>query len=605
MGDTIRASERGLQLIDIARRRKGWTKYSSPIWWDTAHTSKATLSRFLAGHRIERETFIEICAAVGIPNWQDIVDLSPEPIDPDLERDYRRATGESGTPTKTVSIGYSDRHPSQNIARQFYRAFRDAGYHPFLIGDDRQRGFTWTQTLDSALQQSDYLLLLLDREGAKSEMVTEVVQRAKESDRPPEILPICVDLPEIGFLNPDLQGHLQPIKPLDWSFSGDNRNVVREVFDSIAQSRSWRRSENDIAPIIDAGSTHSTPPLPTAAPELELPNGQVELVSQFYIPRPPMETRAMEFVTQPGALIRIKAPRQMGKTSLMARLLAHAERCGHRKVSLSFQLADASVFTDLDRFLQWFCASIGRRLKLENRLSEYWDEIFGSKDNCTAYFEEYVLPELDAPLVLGLDEVDRVFQYPAIAGDFFGLLRAWHEDAKNREIWRKLHLVVVHSTEVYVPMDLNQSPFNVGLPVELPEFSSQQVEELAKRHGLNWQTSQVTRLMEMVGGHPYLVRLALYHVAKGDLSLDEFWKTAPSLSGLYGDHLRRHWWNLQQYPDLLEAIKRVARSPEPIRVEAILSFKLYSMGLVSVGSNTVTISCQLYRQYFRNCFGID
>ena len=44
------------------------------------------------------------------------------------------------------------------------------------------------------------------------------------------------------------------------------------------------------------------------------------------------------------------------------------------------------------------------------------------------------------PLVLGLDEVDLMFQHPEIATDFFGLLRAWHEKSKNEEIWKRLRL---------------------------------------------------------------------------------------------------------------------------------------------------------------------
>ncbi|MGB3558144.1 MAG: AAA-like domain-containing protein [Geitlerinemataceae cyanobacterium] len=606
--ETIGASERGLQIVDAARRNKGWTKTSSLSWWRTANTSQATLRRFWRGIPIGREAFINICAAVGIPNWQKIADFSPTPMDAALEVDYRQATNEGGNLAKTVSISYSHWLSSQNLARQFYQAFQVAGYHPLLIGDDCLQGLTWARTLDVALQQSDYLLLLLDRDAATSEMVTEVVRRAKESARPPTILLICDDLPNMGFFNADLKGYLQEIQPQNWNFQADNSSAIRDIIGSIASGGLGKGSiETDLAPIsiTQVGSIDNTPPLPTAAPELQHPEGQVELKSRFYIPRPPIETRAMETVTQPGALIRIKAPRQMGKTSLMARLLAHAEQQGYYPVSLSFQLADTQLFSDLDRFLRWFCASIGRRLKLPNRLAQYWDDIFGSKDNCTAYFEEYLLPQLDSPLVLGLDEVDCVFQYPAIAADFFALLRAWHEDAKNREIWQKLHLVVVHSTEVYLPMDVNQSPFNVGLPVELPEFSSEQVEELVQLHGLNWTSSQVSQLVKMVGGHPYLIRLALYHLAEGDFSLAELLNTAPMESSLYGDHLRRHWWNLQQYPELLEAIERATETSEPLRLEAILGFKLYSMGLVHLRCNTVTLSCQLYRQYFSNCLNLD
>jgi len=112
--------------------------------------------------------------------------------------------------------------------------------------------------------------------------------------------------------------------------------------------------------------------------------------------------------------------------------------------------------------------------------------------------------------------VDRVFQYPTIADDFLGLLRAWYEEAGygDSELWAKLRLVVVHSTEVYIPLNVNQSPFNVGLPIELSEFSAEQVADLARRHGLNWQINMVERLMNIVGGHPYLVRVALYHIAQ-------------------------------------------------------------------------------------------
>jgi AAA-like domain len=184
-----------------------------------------------------------------------------------------------------------------------------------------------------------------------------------------------------------------------------------------------------------------------------------------------------------------------------------------------------------------------------------------------------------------------------LAADFFGLLRAWHEEAKNRDIWKKLRLVVVHSTEVYVPMDINQSPFNVGLPIELLEFTPQQVRDLAKLHGLDWQ-GEVDRLMAVVGGHPYLIRLALYHIARQDLTLDELLATAPTEAGLYGDHLRRHLWNLQQQPELERSMRSVIMDAHSVRLESSLAFKLHSMGLVNLKGNEVIPRIQLYRQYF-------
>ncbi len=201
---------------------------------------------------------------------------------------------------------------------------------------------------------------------------------------------------------------------------------------------------------------------------------------------------------------------------------------------------------------------------------------------------------------MGLDEVDLIFQYPVIARDFLGLLRSWHERAKNEPIWKKLRLVIVHSKEVYIPMDINQSPFNVGLAIELPELNLSQVQDLVQRHALNWAGQEVERLMQMVGGHPYLVRVALYQIALGRMTLEQLLRIAPTEEGLYSDHLRRHLLNLEENEELLAATKEVVKKNDPVRIDAGKAFKLRSMGLVKFTGNDVQPLCELYRQYFRD-----
>ncbi|MEB3340744.1 NB-ARC domain-containing protein [Okeania sp.] len=75
MAATIAASEQGLKIIDMARKKKGWNKYES-AWHDLAFTSKATLKRFWQGKAIAQDTFINICKTVG-ENWEKIVDNNP------------------------------------------------------------------------------------------------------------------------------------------------------------------------------------------------------------------------------------------------------------------------------------------------------------------------------------------------------------------------------------------------------------------------------------------------------------------------------------------------------------------------------------------------
>ena len=341
---------------------------------------------------------------------------------------------------------------------------------------------------------------------------------------------------------------------------------------------------------------------------LEFPSGIVPLNSLFYIERPPIEERTYAEISKPGSLIRIKAPRHIGKTSLMHRILAHARQIGLRTVLLSLQQADSQVFTSLDKFLRWLCANVSRQLNLESKLDNYWDEDIGSKVSCTLYFQEYLLAEIDSPVVLALDEVNRIFEYPEISGDFLPLLRSWYEDASELHIWQKLRLVVVHATEAYIPLEINQSPFNVGLPVKLPEFSLEQVQDLAVRHGLDWAKGGVgvqnlALLLAMVGGHPYLVRVALYYLGCQEVTLEQLLQEAPTLAGIYSNYLRHHLANLQEHPELAAAFKQVVTAPGSVQLEAIAAYKLESMGLVKLEGNRATPSCELYRLYFREQLG--
>ncbi len=343
--------------------------------------------------------------------------------------------------------------------------------------------------------------------------------------------------------------------------------------------------------------------------ELEAPVGLLPLNSAFYVERPFIETRCYEEITKPGALIRIKAPSQMGKTSLMVRILAHAKQNNQatpiiHTVALSLQRAERCIFNDLDKFLRWFCASITRKLRLPHRVEDYWSDTFGSKSNCTAYFEDCLLPEVNGILVLALDDIDEVFLHPEIADDFFTLLRSWYEEAaygdSGNPMWQNLRLVIVYSTEVYIPLDINKSPFNVGLAVELQAFTPLQILNLAQRYGINLSEDELSELMQLVSGHPYLIQQALYHLARQNLTLKQLLQTAGTDAGIYCNHLHRHLRSLKEHPQLAAAYEQVITSSTPVELEQLSAFKLHSMGLVKLQLNQVISSCELYRRYFGN-----
>jgi HEAT repeat protein/DNA-binding Xre family transcriptional regulator len=73
---SIRASQKGLKIIDRERRKRGWNR-KAPAWINAANISRSTLQRFWKGQPIRQESFLAICKAVGIDNWEEIVDYYP------------------------------------------------------------------------------------------------------------------------------------------------------------------------------------------------------------------------------------------------------------------------------------------------------------------------------------------------------------------------------------------------------------------------------------------------------------------------------------------------------------------------------------------------
>jgi hypothetical protein len=109
--------------------------------------------------------------------------------------------------------------------------------------------------------------------------------------------------------------------------------------------------------------------------------------------------------------------------------------------------------------------------------------------------------------------------------------------------------------------------------------------------------------MGIVGGHPYLVRLAFYHLAQPSpgkwVNLPQLLHDAPSDVGIYSQHLRRHLGILRENEKLLAAFKQVISKIDSVALDSILGYQLYSMGLIKWQINQAIPRCELYRQYFQ------
>ena len=352
------------------------------------------------------------------------------------------------------------------------------------------------------------------------------------------------------------------------------------------------------SPVVDLLSTEAT------KTQIAFPSVGLSVESSFYMPRPPAEEQAFAELERPGGLLRIKAPSNTGKTSLLLRALAYAREQGARTILINIQEADTAIMGDLGRFLRWFCRNAAQQLGVENKLDDYWDDEIGHKVSCKIYFREYLLKCVPQPIVLALDEVDQLFDHPELVQEFLPMLRAWHEESMELKAWQKLRLALAYSTEVYVPLKISQSPFNIGLSIQLPVLTFEQVLTLVERYNLPFEKGvdhdRMRALYALVGGHPYLVQLALYWLSEREGTLGEVLEDAHTHAGIYRNHLRRHWEIMQRQPALKDAFAATLADPEHgAVVDTLMAYQLERMGLVRLVGNAAVITNELYYKYFK------
>ena len=487
--------------------------------------------------------------------------------------------------------------------------------HGVFMDTGAQIGEAWLEEVDRQIQASDYLIVLLSAASADDEMMQAEVRRAYEYRKRqghPRTLPVRVAYE--GLVPYAIDALLDPLQYVVWGSEADDERVGQDIL-AIVEGRLSQTPQapfqiapagespiifEDGRPLTDDEALH--PPLPAFDPrlleELEVPEGTVRLRSRFYVERED-DANLRRQVVKPGAITTIRAARQTGKSSMLIRGVHHARQQGARVVNLDMQRVGRERLETPDRFLRTLAESIVRKLRLDTEaLERLWRDTLGPQDKITYLLEDYVLPRSEAPIVLAIDEADRLLSTP-FHSDFFALLRSWHNSAAYEDQWAKLNIVMVVSTEPYLLItDMNQSPFNVGLKLYLEDFDEAQVQDLNRRHGSPVQEGDFAQFMELLSGHPYLTRKALYTMVTERLAWTELVRVAPTDHGPFGDHLRHTHWMLRGEPDLQAALQQVIRHDQCADEKAF--FRLLRAGLVKGSGGVCKCRCDLYRLYFQD-----
>jgi hypothetical protein len=257
------------------------------------------------------------------------------------------------------------------------------------------------------------------------------------------------------------------------------------------------------------------PPKPAFIPTV---GGAIAPSSPFYIERSADRQAAQAMQQQDGKILVISGPRQIGKSSLLARIIAQARAAEKHVGYIDFQSSfDHEDFQDSPRFYQLFFGLLSEEIGLKDRTNDtnHWNPQRSNSANGTRYVRRYLLQEIAQPLLIAIDEADRLY-HANFCADFFGMLRGWHNGRFNNPELERLELALVISTETGALIrDPNQSPFNTTASTTFPldDFDAGHVHTLNQLHGNCLSPAELQQLQDLVNGHPYLVRQALYCVA--------------------------------------------------------------------------------------------
>jgi hypothetical protein len=134
--------------------------------------------------------------------------------------------------------------------------------------------------------------------------------------------------------------------------------------------------------------------------------------------------------------------------------------------------------------------------------------------------------------------------------------------------------------------------------VRLGDFTKEEVNELNKRHNFPLvDQNEVRKLMNLIGGHPYLIRQALYWLAVGKTDLKTLLAQPTKDTGPFAEHLEHYRRRILEKPDLKQALIYIYRHGSWQESQGF--HRLKEAGLIKRVEQQALFRNALYAGYFK------
>src|SRR5437588_7415667 len=205
-------------------------------------------------------------------------------------------TGAQALKTKIVLLYRRNAHPDDEVLAMLEPALGNLGYEVFI---DRHLkiGVEWAKAIEQKIRSADVVLALLSDSAMRSEMLEYEIETAFDENKKrgkPFLLPIRVGTDQV--MDGAIGAYVNGLNFSVWRGPQDNQKVVTEIVSAITDPPRAKQDERQLEPV----------------------GGAVSPDSPFYIERD-ADPEFLAALKARESILLVKGPRQIGKTSLIAR----------------------------------------------------------------------------------------------------------------------------------------------------------------------------------------------------------------------------------------------------------------------------------------------
>lgn len=497
-----------------------------------------------------------------------------------------------------IFISYKrDAEPDDKLAEAIAAFYYDKGFDVFLDKKNIGGGNDYDKEIPKAIKKSDFFLVLLSRNSRDSDFVLGELRIANATTKEfgkPIIIPIILDEMDHSSLGIEsLLGRAHAIKWCDQDGGSFFEALISATKIRIGNIKIKQNPSHSHSHSHSLLSAETSPYIHRKADD-ELEECQRNWPYRIYI----------------------QGPSQAGKTSLLRNAVSRAQDNGFFVINIDFQTLSSDVLNNIEKLCKEFALLVEQSFQTKfvdfaPKLEAFWDnKILSPTKKFELFIKQHILPSSPTKILLALDDMD-VFLNNPVRSDFFAMIRScFNPDTtvSRKQIDASLSVVMtgsIESTDLINNGILAQ--FNIMQDILVDDFSLEECSVIWKAFGKKIDRFELEILYDVLGGHPYLTRLAIQQSIKTRFKISKILNEAKTGHGQLATHISSRVKQLENEPnrtELFDFLFKAAFEPIPetkvIReAKSYILERLITTGLLRVRYGKVVARNKLYENYLK------